>query len=469
MRPLLDLPARLLSPPSWTFRTEDAFSPLWGATIGPLPPSLLQAVCGAWPALARQQVRARLALTLRAGGEVAIARLAREHTERLAAKWEEMPRLPAERKALLIQQAEQSGAELGAALKVLHSQLSCRNHGVQMLCQLAARLDVQDETGLAQRCDGVAAGVRGRMHEESAIRWAREQWPEDRYRVVGSCCVIGDALQLNRAFRGVKQEFDAIVVARAACSDGRGAATGVDTEDACKWGHRDNGDTVVAIVEAKAGVSLFSDLPKLLAFRSFFEHSRPEMKTTIASPSECGQLPEARAAVDGKRNTADVACASMLPRTVQLRRRGGRGRAQDESVCTGQSVELIYVFGSGSSLSEVANTSALSVEAGVMLAEQLGLAAREAKNAVMMQEADGVFSSRGYILDDEDDTKCAAQLAMDEEGAAWGLTLVNGRVRAEFREEVKLASQRRLDQFHDLLCSLMQRREVKFFAADEDK
>jgi len=64
------------------------------------------------------------------------------------------------------------------------------DYGAQLLCQLATRLDVADEAGVAQRRGNLAAGAKGREHEGAVTQWVKATWPPPRYRVLPACSVV---------------------------------------------------------------------------------------------------------------------------------------------------------------------------------------------------------------------------------------------------------------------------------------
>lgn len=105
-------------PHHWVFKPLDAFSPLWKLTVVGLDHGFIVRALGiTWPKLGRQQVRAKLVTTLMAGDDTGASRLARAHRDRLAARWEGMPRLPDERRARLLGEADLRGAELADSLR----------------------------------------------------------------------------------------------------------------------------------------------------------------------------------------------------------------------------------------------------------------------------------------------------------------------------------------------------------------
>jgi hypothetical protein len=457
---LTDVPQRIKLPAHWVFKPEDAFSPLWKATLGDVDESVMRAMAMAWPKLGRQQVRAKLATTLATDGPDAVVRLSRAHRDRLAAKWEGMPRLPADRLAVLLAEADETGAQLSTSLGRLHHGLAGGGYGVQMLQQLASQLDVADEAAASSKRQDKEAGLRGRRHEEDVLEWVGQQWPAPVYRVLGPCSLVSPARELGGDVRGVKQEFDAVVLAQRAAprkpsqtaplveglpqrrysgggggGDGgsvgclqsnsitdypnawRGAASGSDhgasfatsaeglaaviSEQGMLAATNDHGvrappgaETVVTVVEAKAGRRLFEDLPKLLAARRLFEgtrapleefagrcsgvggeHGRPAMASGCDSQGEDVNRPTAHTKRRGSGSEAGSRglCA---PPSLQLRVGGAGGRRVH--VHPSEPVHLIYVFGAAApSLAEIARASALAAEAALMLKRQLAMAATE--------------------------------------------------------------------------------------------
>lgn len=469
---LSDVPQRIKMPAHWVFKPEDAFSPLWKATLGDVDEPVIRAMSMAWPKLGRQELRAKLATALSTGGSDAVARLARAHRDRLAARWKGMPRLPAARLAVLLAEADVAGAELSKSLGRLHAGLTGGGYGVQMLQQLAVQLDVADEAAGSAKRQGAEAGLRGKRHEEAVLRWVSEQWPGPTNRVLGPCFLVSPARELGGAVRGVKQEFDAVVLAQPVApgpssqhavsvraspqqrhsgsggGDG-GSEANVISDLPDTWGggaSASGGDcgvpaatgvaTVVTLVEAKAGRELFEDLPKLLAARSLFEATRASPAAGActgggsgkgaepgreASASGCGSHGEDphghTAHVERREGWGEaVLHAAGAPASPLLQLQVGKAGGLRVPVRPAEAVHLVYVFGAATtSLDKIARGSALAAEAGVMLRRHLELAASEMAAA---GAAGGVARS---LREEGVSDQCAVEATEELLAAALGL------------------------------------------------
>jgi hypothetical protein len=168
------------------------------------------------------------------------------------------PRLPEERRLALLTTARTQADDVAAMLCKLRERFLSMADGGSLLLKLAQSVDSGHSHGPDP--DGAS---RGAEHELRALEWASGHWP--------GCVVISNSTVIATSHdghvglphgRGLKQEFD-VLVARSSRVRPPEAAT--DEGEAI-----DEALELIAVVEAKAGEPLFSDLPKLIEARELF-------------------------------------------------------------------------------------------------------------------------------------------------------------------------------------------------------
>lgn len=255
------------------------------------------------PALTESQVKAELMLFFH-GYDDEVQRLLIATEENRAAKIEAIPRLPKERREVMLEEARRVAAAAIVGLNSLRERLQKAGRLEGLPETLPAMVAAQRE---ARPSDTQAGAMRGRAHEEAALRWARGHWAGEGYKLIESCYPQlegrGDARRYPD--RGLKLEFDGVVLGP--------------------------GSRLVAVIEAKAGCNLYKDLPKLLEVRKHWLQPGTSLR-------------------------------------LQQRHRNGLPAARDtpELVAADQTTHMAYVFGTCSPKDILA--SAIPVEAGLMLA-----------------------------------------------------------------------------------------------------
>lgn len=238
--------------------------------------------------------KAELLLFL-AGEEAVVDRLASEMQAAHVAKINAIERLPEERRVVMLEEASGISAAVLDWLRDLRARFDGEGRLGLLPKELPELVGSLRGSSLAGPPD---AALRGTAQESAASRWAQLHWPG--HEVFSGCFAVG-LTGLKDGGKGVKQEFDTIVV--------------------------DASGGLVAIVEAKAGSDLYSDLPKMLIARKLLSKLGDELEFRL-----------------GKRGTDAVKVRALA-----------------------EPPHVAYVFGSGKSLEEIVAASLLETEKGLAL------------------------------------------------------------------------------------------------------
>lgn len=281
--PIGDLSLPFLVPSEGTFGVDAVLLPMWKRAVQALPDAhaakLITTACGSKSDLGtKAEIIQALLLPCAAEVRAEVARLSDRCLARDTARVEAMgPRLPEERRLALLTTARTQADDVAAMLCKLRERFLSMADGGSLLLKLAQSVDSGHSHGPDP--DGAS---RGAEHELRALEWASGHWP--------GCVVISNSTVIATSHdghvgpphahpflaecrsksppgrqmggRGLKQEFD-VLVARSSRVRPLEAAT--DEGEAI-----DEALELIAVVEAKAGEPLFSDLPKLIEARELF-------------------------------------------------------------------------------------------------------------------------------------------------------------------------------------------------------
>ena len=284
--PIGDLSLPFLVPSEGTFGVDAVLLPMWKRAVQALPDAhaakLITTACGSKSDLGtKAEIIQALLLPCAAEVRAEVARLSDRCLARDTARVEAMgPRLPEERRLALLTTARTQADDVAAMLCKLRERFLSMADGGSLLLKLAQSVDSGHSHGPDP--DGAS---RGAEHELRALEWASGHWP--------GCVVISNSTVIATSHdghdvgpphaadhpflaecrsksppgrqmggRGLKQEFD-VLVARSTRVRPLEAAT--DEGEAI-----DEALELIAVVEAKAGEPLFSDLPKLIEARELF-------------------------------------------------------------------------------------------------------------------------------------------------------------------------------------------------------
>lgn len=242
-------------------------------------------------------------------------------------------------------------------LELLSAHEGIKTATLEVLCQLREELapkiaklprlpeEMVYDGGLL-RPDPGEGRERGDNHEKDCRQWARERWLSDsHFEVLESCHLVAP----HDLGHGCKMELDVLVVKKS------------EQGDSTVY-------TVAAIVEAKAGVALYTDFPKLHAmYKHFFR------------------------------------------RGSQLEVRLGRERDRRRVLCsvdTHRLPEIHYIFGAGASLQEIVLRSAHSHIKGALLSQLLKTSCSDLCDAI---EADKTSAGHAIVRFGEDIIKQVEQ------------------------------------------------------------
>jgi hypothetical protein len=286
--PIGDLSLPFLVPSEGTFGVDAVLLPMWKRAVQALPDAhaakLITTACGSKSDLGtKAEIIQALLLPCAAEVRAEVARLSDRCLARDTARVEAMgPRLPEERRLALLTTARTQADDVAAMLCKLRERFLSMADGGALLLKLAQSVDSGHSHGPDP--DGAS---RGAEHELRALEWASGHWPGcvviSNSTVIatshdGHVADVGPPHAADHPFlaecrsksppgrqmggRGLKQEFD-VLVARSSRVRPPEAAT--DEGEAI-----DEALELIAVVEAKAGEPLFSDLPKLIEARELF-------------------------------------------------------------------------------------------------------------------------------------------------------------------------------------------------------
>lgn len=291
--------------------------------------------------------------------------------------------LPEERRQALLAKSAASADEWRRILSSMQEYIETQQPLVRVLTEVARICcdSFEGRHGAAaddRRTSGAEGQARGSAHESIVLEWARTMWPSPEFEVVANAYVVGGTCGVPGP--RVKAEYDAMVVSS-------------------------KGEQLVALIEAKAGATLFVDLPRLL-----------EARRTLMQP-------HAELAVrEGKRGSTRTIHVPEAP------------------------PHLVYVFGTHGTVEQIAARSArvaldhIFLEAAISASAEVGGEDADTRFGVHAGSSQSsshavdrdIPSSKGHI------------------GVAFGLPNV-ARYQAQ------------LDQFETTLSTLIDRGEISFW------
>ena len=276
---------------------EELVSPLWrwmiAARIEPTRERELVAACSKlWPSATRERLRAELISYIDSGREAELVAALHAHSlQKIDAIG---PKLPAPRRAVLMAAATESATMLRATLTDVGRRVGEHPRGGPLLFAVArhavATSPPVDAPSAISRQISARGAARGERHEQAATAWACAQWPS--CKVLDGCYVVRED-EATSLGAGVKGEFDALVIlpldrehASLEADAPPGCHTGAARSlDGCERNPTRGSPTamadarLVAVVEAKAGGSIFNDVAKMLKVRD--ELMRPATSLVV--------------------------------------------------------------------------------------------------------------------------------------------------------------------------------------------
>ena len=227
------------------FPFANIFGSLWKHVVGTVDAGLV-AQCRKvlFPRSDMNQVRSEIILQIANGRKESIVEALRaKGTDRI----ESIPRLPADRKVVLLAEVAAAAEEWRRAIDAVENRIVSHRQGGHVLLQAARRShgataghENAANPNITVMARGAADKERGITHEEAVLEWARQRWPAPGYEILAHAQaypVVGEP----GLVAGMKAEYDALVV--------------------------DSAQQLTVVVEAKAGGALFDDLAKMLTAR----------------------------------------------------------------------------------------------------------------------------------------------------------------------------------------------------------
>ena len=267
----------LQAPHAWHGSAEPVLGCLWKHFLAPLEGKLLIAYSKLRPNLSSILIKADILKRLASDSDGPLLQVAEKLREAAVQRVNSMARLPPARRDTLLAEADSAASAHLAAMHMMRAVLLDATLNAVPFAQLGtlmlespagvAAICAEEEEASREKVSGIAlppfpirspsceqaqhAAKRGSDHEDSVLEWARARWPA--HEVLPSSYVIGADASRAGVGGGFKLEFDAMVL----------SAT----------------SELVAVVEAKAGGPLYTDIPKLLSARDRW--MRPQDTVTV--------------------------------------------------------------------------------------------------------------------------------------------------------------------------------------------